>query len=134
MLRGLHQDAYNELGRGPVELAGRFVGENELGLAGHDPGDGNALGLAAGQLFGHLAVPVGPCDAIALDKSPVVGHATSCPSSRTRTRSAIRWTAELWLATSTAQPTSARRRISVRSRRSVPSSSSPLGSSARSTD
>src|SRR5258706_9825013 len=45
----------NGLGRFGVEVAGGLVGQDETGLVGQRPGDGDALGLAARDLVGAVA-------------------------------------------------------------------------------
>ena len=47
-----------------VEVAGRLVGEDDLGSAGERPGDGDPLLLAAGELARPVVQPVAqarPC-------------------------------------------------------------------------
>ena len=47
---------------GRIEIAGRFVGENEGGIVDQSAGHGNALALAAAQLGGTMGQAVGQVD------------------------------------------------------------------------
>ena len=54
-----------DLGAGAaVEVAGRLVGEDQLGLVGERAGDGDALLLAAGQFARSVLEPVGQPDGV----------------------------------------------------------------------
>ncbi len=51
-------------GAGGVEVAGGFVGEDEVGVGDDGAGDGDALFLAAGELAGEVVEAVGEADEI----------------------------------------------------------------------
>ena len=65
---GLAVELFDEVedlpGGDGVEVRGRLVGEDELRLAGHGPGDGHALPLSAGELVGTLAGLIAQADLI----------------------------------------------------------------------
>ncbi len=62
-----------------VEVAGGLVGQDDGGVVGEGPGDGDALLLAAGELEGLVAVALPEADLLeqlhALQSALVVGHA-----------------------------------------------------------
>ena len=45
-----------------VEVAGRLVGQDDVGVVDQRPGDGHALLLAAGELRGPVVEPVAQAD------------------------------------------------------------------------
>ena len=54
---GAHQ-AHDRLGVGRVQSAGRFVGQQQVAVTHHRPGDGHPLALAAGELVREAGRPV----------------------------------------------------------------------------
>jgi hypothetical protein len=67
-----------------VEVAGRFVGQQDLGLLDQGAGDGDPLLLAAGQLAGDVPQPVPEADGLQGDRGlREDGGAVTRPGSET---------------------------------------------------
>ena len=60
----LAEEVEDELTVGGIEVAGGFVGEDELGTVDEGAGDGDALLFAAGELGGEGVGAVGDADAV----------------------------------------------------------------------
>ena len=53
-----------------IEIPGRFVGKQDRGVGNKGPGNGNALHLAAGELFRTVFGPVTQPDLLAAARGP----------------------------------------------------------------
>ena len=58
-MAGSAQQTQDELGSIAVEVAGRFIGKDDLWPGSQSSGNGDSLLLAAGQLTGPVVEPVG---------------------------------------------------------------------------
>ena len=58
----LAQHFHDLLAGGRVEVAGRLVGQDDVGIVDQRPGDGHALLLAAGELGGPVVDPIAQAD------------------------------------------------------------------------
>ena len=68
----LVEQAHHVAGRHRVEVAGRLVGQDQVGVGHQGPGHGHPLLLAAGQLAGPVVDPVGQADPLERREGPAL--------------------------------------------------------------